>query len=428
MASWNQVSNVISAVTSQIYLVTWNVHGSRPPSHLADLLSLNETQLPDVYAIGLQEMGYDSWENAFVQILQRHDYVKLKSRQLLGICMMLFVKRSHLPYVYNIESEVTKTGFRGMWGNKGASSVRLDFMGMNLIVVNSHLAAHKESIRERIVNIDNILDGQKFRDRDTDNIMDHDYVFWIGDLNFRLENISYNRTLDLIHDEDYKTLAENDQLRLIMEEGLAFEGFHEGELNFPPTYKFNAGTDSYDTSPQRRIPSYTDRILYHFHDTQYGKVRLGAKLLEYRCHPNFMNSDHKPVTAVIDINVMSRGITSPVTFDVGQQPWDKRMSRDVAYNVRKDFAVSISDWIGIYKADFVDIHSPESYVWTALNSAAEKNSPSAIKMVVQFTSVHLSGLPDGRYVLCYLTRKGSLSGISRTFTIGIARSIEATGV
>lgn len=37
------------------------------------------------------------------------------------------------------------------------------------------------------------------------------------------------------------------QLRLIMEEGLAFEGFHEGELNFPPTYKFNAGTDSYDT-------------------------------------------------------------------------------------------------------------------------------------------------------------------------------------
>lgn len=37
---------------SRIYLVTWNVHGSSPPSNLADLLSLNEPQLPDVYAIG----------------------------------------------------------------------------------------------------------------------------------------------------------------------------------------------------------------------------------------------------------------------------------------------------------------------------------------------------------------------------------------
>ncbi|CAG5116106.1 unnamed protein product, partial [Candidula unifasciata] len=72
MASWNQVSNVVSAVTSHhfemiiiewlpltlqisgimIYLVTWNVHGSSPPSHLDYLLSLHETQLPDVYAIG----------------------------------------------------------------------------------------------------------------------------------------------------------------------------------------------------------------------------------------------------------------------------------------------------------------------------------------------------------------------------------------
>ncbi|CAG5116105.1 unnamed protein product, partial [Candidula unifasciata] len=342
----------------------------------------------------------------------------VKCRQLSGICLMLFVKRSYLPYVYNIESEVTKTGFKGMWGNKGASSVRLDFMGMNLIVVNSHLAAHKESIKERIENIDNILDGQKFRDRDTDNIMDHDYVFWIGDLNFRVENMSYNRTLDLIRDEDYKTLAENDQLRLIMEEGLAFVGFHEGELTFPPTYKFDAGTDDYDTSSQKRIPSYTDRILYHYHDTQYGQVKLNAKVVNYRCHHNFRNSDHKPVTAAIDINVLSRGITSPVTFDVGVQPWNKFESRDVAYNVRRDFDVSISDWIGIYKADFVDLHSPISYVWTVLNSAANRTSPSAIRMVVQFTPVHLSGLPDGKYVLCYLTRKGSLSGISRAFNIG----------
>lgn len=29
---------------------------------------------------------------------------------------------------------------------------------------------------------------------------------------------------------------------------LAFEGFQEGQIDFPPTFKFDAGTDDYDTS------------------------------------------------------------------------------------------------------------------------------------------------------------------------------------
>lgn len=37
-------------------------------------------------------------------------------------------------------------------------------------------------------------------------------------------------------------LAVQQQLRL------AFEGFEEGQLDFPPTFKFDAGTDNYDTS------------------------------------------------------------------------------------------------------------------------------------------------------------------------------------
>ena len=41
-----------------------------------------------------------------------------------------------------------------------------------------------------------------------------------------------------------------------------FVGFREGPLNFPPTYKLDAGTDDYDTSVKQRIPSWTDRILY----------------------------------------------------------------------------------------------------------------------------------------------------------------------
>ncbi len=40
-----------------------------------------------------------------------------------------------------------------------------------------------------------------------------------------------------------------------------FHGFEEGEINFPPTYKYDTFSDDYDTSEKGRIPAYTDRVL-----------------------------------------------------------------------------------------------------------------------------------------------------------------------
>lgn len=38
--------------------------------------------------------------------------------------------------------------------------------------------------------------------------------------------------------------------------------FFEPPIAFPPTYKFDVGTNNYDTSEKMRIPSWTDRILF----------------------------------------------------------------------------------------------------------------------------------------------------------------------
>jgi len=41
-----------------------------------------------------------------------------------------------------------------------------------------------------------------------------------------------------------------------------FSGFVEPAISFKPTYKYDRWTDDYDTSSKKRIPAWTDRVLY----------------------------------------------------------------------------------------------------------------------------------------------------------------------
>jgi hypothetical protein len=47
------------------------------------------------------------------------------------------------------------------------------------------------------------------------------------------------------------------QLRIAIDNGEAFVGYDEGPLLFPPTYKYDVGTDNYDSSEKMRIPAWT---------------------------------------------------------------------------------------------------------------------------------------------------------------------------
>lgn len=38
--------------------------------------------------------------------------------------------------------------------------------------------------------------------------------------------------------------------------------YHEKKITFFPTYKFDVGTQEYDSSWKQRVPSYSDRILF----------------------------------------------------------------------------------------------------------------------------------------------------------------------
>ena len=47
------------------------------------------------------------------------------------------------------------------------------------------------------------------------------------------------------------------QLKQVMDEGVAFSEYTEGPLLFKPTYKYDLGTDNYDSTEKARIPAWT---------------------------------------------------------------------------------------------------------------------------------------------------------------------------
>jgi hypothetical protein len=93
-----------------------------------------------------------------------------------------------------------------------------------------------------------------------------------------------------------------------MESGNVFQGFSEGELAFRPTYKYDRGTVTYDTSEKRRAPAWTDRVLYK-------EPRAGAVVCaSYGACDEMLESDHRPVVARLVVEI-PRGRWRPRNMD-----------------------------------------------------------------------------------------------------------------
>ena len=92
-------------------------------------------------------------------------------------------------------------------------------------------------------------------------------VIWAADTNYRiaLPNEDARR---LAEQDDYASLLAADQLGQVMRTRGVFAGYYEAPVLFRPTYKYDNGTDNFDSSEKQRIPAYTDRILYAGYDVR----------------------------------------------------------------------------------------------------------------------------------------------------------------
>lgn len=360
-----------------IYFLTWNVAGQAPTEDLHSSLGLikdnkKDNVLPDFYAITFQEVSVkpqkllydfffdDPWIDGVKSLLSKFNYVKVKHIRLQGIVLLIFGKRQHLTSLRSIQTTYTKTGFGGAWGNKGGVSVRLSAYGCSFCFTACHLAAHDEFYSQRVLEYNTIIDTQKFIDPLTKNILAHDYVFWFGDLNFRIDCLSATEVLKEIESKNYTTLLKNDQLLKAKTKGDAFSEFSECNVNFPPTYKFHF--HKHDYNHQSRKPAWTDRILYRSTHNAYENVTLSLKQISYTSHNEYSLSDHKPVSGLFQTKVFAQPTLSKVSF-FPTLGWVANTDAEAWYQFNEGNFPSVWDWIGLYKSNFLSVDEHLHYVW-----------------------------------------------------------------
>ncbi|TYZ61130.1 hypothetical protein PybrP1_008848 [[Pythium] brassicae (nom. inval.)] len=320
---------------------TWNVNAKKPlADDAAKLLqwllppSGGAGLLPDVVALGLQEIvdlnavnvvvnstlssqRSAAWEEAVLAALNSvspaQQYKVVMEKHLVGILLLVFVKVEHAAFIRDVRGATAGVGIMGVMGNKGGVAVRLNLYDSTLCFVCAHLAAHRENVAGRNADYLSILSKIEFRDSDSDSwgadtrqlsgepaILNHDFVFWLGDLNYRIaDDVPVDVVFQHAESGGFKELLQRDQLTLERKRGRAFRGFKEGAITFPPTYKYQAGTAQYEKRPEKKLraPAWCDRVLWRAKHAEH------VALLCYAAVHALDLSDHKPVHAAFEVQV-----------------------------------------------------------------------------------------------------------------------------
>ncbi|KAG7942898.1 hypothetical protein I3843_15G010900 [Carya illinoinensis] len=246
---------------------------------------------------------------------RRSPFVRIVSKQMVGIFLTIWVRRSLRRHIRNLKVSTVGVGVMGYIGNKGSISVSMSIHQTFFCFICTHLTSGEKDGDElkRNTDVHEILRRTRFHSVSDSGlpggIHNHERIIWLGDLNYRI-NLPYEKTQELISNKEWSKLVEKDQLVQELKKGRAFDGWSEGTLRFPPTYKYEINSEKYygeDPKAGRRTPAWCDRVL------SYGK---GLKLLSYR-RTELKLSDHRPVTAtyMAEVEVFSpRKLQRALTF------------------------------------------------------------------------------------------------------------------
>lgn len=231
----------------------------------------------------------DGWNAAIESAMGSRlcDYEKLTSKQLVGTMMLVYIRKSISHRISNLATSSVGIGVGGYLANKGATAVRFELdSDHSICFVISHLSASEgaEARERRRWDYNEIVkrlrfqlidEGQESSDSDASGsgkerhyvrdaeamlraqlhneaqwtadgrrdpflredvqtrqlaIMDHDVVFWAGDLNWRLE-LGVDEVKRLVSQKLFEGVLLNfDELRNEMQANACFQGFEEQKI------------------------------------------------------------------------------------------------------------------------------------------------------------------------------------------------------
>eukprot|EP01065_Artemidia_motanka_P013662 TRINITY_DN1763_c3_g2_i1.p1 TRINITY_DN1763_c3_g2~~TRINITY_DN1763_c3_g2_i1.p1 ORF type:complete len:971 (+),score=315.73 TRINITY_DN1763_c3_g2_i1:28-2913(+) len=400
-------ASFVSPKPLTVAVATFNVGEKIPRSDEEDddapryeqWLTAEQGEKADVVAVGLQEVDMSAgsvlfertrakaevWEDTLTALLKGWNFVRVASKNVGSLMMLVFVKEEHAHRVANKRVKVVRVGRAGC-SNKGAIALRITVYGRRFLFINTHLDAHTDAVHRRnkhyeriLADLDSLtngsvlvddpvdlvwpqspflcaegeappeavsavaagpaaaaapgdtssacgslhsprepdrgkaptrrsigsvavpaaqgsaarrrppasagnrssphpaetspprmhrapdsgstLDGMDDRDDEVSpHVLDHyDYVFWFGDLNYRVEGVTAQMVHEMVGRGDIASLLPYDQLLQARLADSAFPGFVEATVEFAPTYKFVDGKSEYN---RERCPSWTDRVLW----------------------------------------------------------------------------------------------------------------------------------------------------------------------
>ncbi|VDB84670.1 unnamed protein product [Peniophora sp. CBMAI 1063] len=242
-------------------------------------------------------------------------YIVVHTENLVGLFSCVLIRQRERTSIKDVGVSTVKRGVGGRYGNKGGIVCRMTIDDTSIALVNAHLAAGQNKLRSRNADLTAIIEGKGLfqeseetveRDDvayigggDGSTVLDHEIVFFNGDLNYRVD-ARRDAIVAAVEKGDFLSYLQHDQLSKEMRfnRGFRLRGFLEGGITFAPTYKYNRRSDVYDTSEKRRAPAWCDRVLWRAMNPE--RVRLR----QYRRYEADV-SDHRPVSASFRLTVKS---------------------------------------------------------------------------------------------------------------------------
>ncbi|KAG9157849.1 hypothetical protein Leryth_000028 [Lithospermum erythrorhizon] len=251
----------------------------------------------------------------------RPQFCMVACKQMVGVFLCVWAREDLCQHISSLMVSCVGRGIMGYLGNKGSVSISMTLHQTTFCFICTHLASGEKEGDElkRNSDVSEILRRTRFPQKrlpgkpiPPGDIMDHEKIFWLGDLNYRLASTSSIVTCELLKKNDWQTLLEKDQLKLEQKAGRIFKDWEEGQIYFAPTYKYLTNSDHYvsqTSSPKqkRRTPAWCDRILWKGN---------GLKQMSYvRGESKF--SDHRPVYSMFSVQTKN----VPNCNSIDPSPW-----------------------------------------------------------------------------------------------------------